>query len=638
MKKQLIVVLLALAFCTKAMAAGGGDKYQYVVDLTEVVDDKLMVQLITPKISSAEITFYLPKIIPGTYSIADYGRFVSEFKAYDKKGRELEVERLDDNSWKISKANKLNRISYWIEDSFDTILDGPSIFQPAGTNFEEGENFVINTSGFFGYFEGMKQKQFDFSIIRSENFYGGTGLIPTNDANNLNTVLKLEGVKQAPAGKKIDTYSVENYDRLVDSPLMYAEADTAVINVANTEVLVSSYSPNDMITAKEIAANIEEILNAQSEYLGGQLPVNKYAFIFYFTDQPVTSYGALEHSYSSLYYMPEATIEQMEQQLRDFAAHEFFHIVTPLNIHSEEIHEFDFNDPQMSEHLWLYEGVTEYFAGNVQVKYDIITPEEYLQIIRQKMVTATAVFNDTLPFTELSKYTLDKYPDQYGNVYEKGALIGMCIDIKLRSLSDRKYGLQNLMADLSTKYGKDQAFKDDELFGEIINLTYPEIGEFLNTYVAGSSQLPFQEIFKLVGVDYVERETYQDYSLGIEQYNVGFDEEKGQLFIRNAERLNKFGQALGFQNGDILAGINDEDFPPVGPQLGQFIGQKQQAMKEGDEFVFNVLRDNENGELEKVRLVTTIFRIDRYVLHQLGFSDDASEEQLALRKSWLQAN
>jgi hypothetical protein len=167
---------------------------------------------------------------------------------------------------------------------------------------------------------------------------------------------------------------------------------------------------------------------AQKEYLGGQLPVNKYAFIFYFTDQPVMSYGALEHSYSSFYYMPEATIEDMNQQLRDFAAHEFFHIVTPLTVHSKEIDDFDFNSPKMSQHLWMYEGVTEYFAGNVQVKYGLITPEEYLMVIREKMITADQFKND-VPFTDISKFTLDQYHDQYYNVYQKGALIGLCLDI-----------------------------------------------------------------------------------------------------------------------------------------------------------------------------------------------------------------
>jgi predicted metalloprotease with PDZ domain len=48
--------------------------------------------------------------------------------------------------------------------------------------------------------------------------------------------------------------------------------------------------------------------------------------------------------------------------MKDVVSHEFFHIVTPLTIHSKEIHYFDYNSPKMSEHLWMYEGVTEYFA------------------------------------------------------------------------------------------------------------------------------------------------------------------------------------------------------------------------------------------------------------------------------------
>jgi predicted metalloprotease with PDZ domain len=47
--------------------------------------------------------------------------------------------------------------------------------------------------------------------------------------------------------------------------------------------------------------------------------------------------------------------------MKDVVSHEFFHIVTPLTIHSKEIHYFDYNSPKMSN-LWMYEGVTEYFA------------------------------------------------------------------------------------------------------------------------------------------------------------------------------------------------------------------------------------------------------------------------------------
>ena len=71
---------------------------------------------------------------------------------------------------------------------------------------------------------------------------------------------------------------------------------------------------------------------------------------------------------SSMYYTPEMDTASLKTTMDNFTTHEFFHVITPLSIHSEEIGNFDFNNPKMSEHLWLYEGVTEYSAGIMQVK------------------------------------------------------------------------------------------------------------------------------------------------------------------------------------------------------------------------------------------------------------------------------
>ena len=480
----------------------------------------------------------------------------------------------------------------------------------------------------------MKEVPFDLRIVRSVDFYGSTGLIPI-PPGTLKADLHLEGIKQ-DRGQWVDYFSVEDYDRLIDSPFMYSRADTAMLKVANTEVLIASYSPNDKVSASEIANTIREILAAQSKYLGGKLPVDKYAFVFYFTDEPVTSYGALEHSYSSFYYMPEMGIGEMEQQLRDFAAHEFFHIITPLTVHSEEIENFDFNDPKMSRHLWMYEGVTEYFAGNVQVKYDLISPEAYLQLIRQKMMTA-ANFNDTLPFTQLSQQTLSKYHDQYFNVYMKGALIGLCLDLKLLSLSGGEYGLQHLMMDLSEEFGKNEAFRDEELFDIISARTYPEIGEFFARYVAGSDTLPFDEIFALAGVTYKDRQKVMDLSIGLENYNLGLDQERGKLYIANDYHFNDFGKMLGFRRGDVLLKINGEEIPDVGPALPAFFDRQQAAMREGVPFTYTVLRMDKEGEMQELELSAEAVRIERSVRYLLEFIENPSSEQKKVRDAWLTA-
>jgi predicted metalloprotease with PDZ domain len=317
------------------------------------------------------------------------------------------------------------------------------------------------------------------------------------------------------------------------------------------------------------------------------------------------------------------------------AAHEFFHIITPLTIHSEEIHNFDFNDPKMSQHLWLYEGVTEYFASNMQVKYGLITPDDYLDVLREKILTA-GNFKDTVPFIEISKLALTEHKDQYYNVYQKGALIGMCLDIKLRQLSKGEYGMQDLVKDLSKKYGKTKPFKDEKLFEEITAMTYPEIGEFLKTYVAGSESLPLNEIFQLVGVNYIERFVSPELSLGLESEAVTITQIDGapKLAIADTTALNNQGKALGFKKDDAIVKINGEVIP-YNNEFRDFFGRQQQSLEEGKKLTYTVLRKNETGDLKEVELAADVIIVDRVVRHLLGMNDQATPEQLALRNAWI---
>jgi predicted metalloprotease with PDZ domain len=633
---RILSLVLLFLVSTPLFSQKKNNSYKYTVDLTNVVNDRVYVELTPPAISEKDLTFYFPKVVPGTYAIADYGRYVTELTALDKKGKKLNVEKVDENTWRIKNAKNVAKITYWIDDTFDTTVTGPEIFWPAGTNIEESKNVIINTSGFFGYIDGHKEMPFEFNVVRAKEFYGSTGLIPSQTGASLSS-LKLENISK-DQNKVVDVYKTTDYDQLIDSPLMYSKPDTAVIKVGNTEVLIGSYSPNKKITANEIAESIREVLMAQKEFLGGTLPVDKYAFIFYFTDQPIMSYGALEHSYSSLYYMPEMGIDEMRQQLRDFAAHEFFHIVTPLTVHSEEIANFDFNEPKMSQHLWLYEGVTEYFAGNVQVKYGLIDIDQYIQMIQEKMFQADQ-FNGNLSFTDLSKYTLDKYHDQYQNVYLKGALIGLCLDIKLRKLSGGEKGLQDLVIDLSKKYGKEKAFKDDELFAEITKMTYPEIGEFLNKHVKGSEPLPLQEVFNDVGILYTPEEKFEDYSLGIgnEDLTVYQMNDKPKLQIATTENLNALGQDLGFKEGDVLLEMNGEAMPDLGPGFPPFLEQQMMSLPTRDSISYTVLRKDESGQEKEVELKAAVKKIELLRKHFMQPNQEATEAQIKLRDSWLQA-
>ena len=64
-------------------------------------------------------------------------------------------------------------------------------------------------------------------------------------------------------------------------------------------------------------------------------------------------------------------------------------------------------------------------------------------------IQAAAGLNDSMSFTKMSENVLDApYAAQYYNVNQKGALIGMCIDILLREESKGKRGVLSLMKEL----------------------------------------------------------------------------------------------------------------------------------------------------------------------------------------------
>ena len=377
--------------------------------------------------------------------------------------------------------------------------------------------------------------------------------------------------------------------------------------------------------------NIDELMEAQSEYLGGKLPVDRYAYLIYLFDGPTISnaWGALEHSYSSLYTLPEMDPQRISQTVKDVAAHEFFHIVTPLNIHSEEIHDFNYIEPKMSQHLWLYEGVTEYSSHHVQIKYGLYGLEDFLTEMRGKM-NAQDQYNVDIPYTEFSAKILEPANEaRYGDVYSGGALIAMCLDLIIIKSTNGEKDLQAVLREMSKKYGPFKAFKDDELFGEIEKITNVQVGDFLRKHVAGTEPLPYQEVLSWAGIDYSPESSKMVATTGRFSFGVNDDEE---IFIQDASNLNDFGKAMGYQQGDIFIKWNGEDvtLQSINGILDEHYSNTKKNAK-----VKVVVKREVDGEMKEIKLKAKAVLVKSSQKHLLEPSEALSEEQTKVREAWL---
>jgi predicted metalloprotease with PDZ domain len=582
------------------------------IDLNNVKEDKLMVTIKAPTITTDEIVYHIPKIIPGTYSEDDYGKFIDDLKAYDSKGNMLETTKLDTNSWNIKNATTLSKITYWVNDTYDMEAGGGfgnGIFSPAGTNILEGKNFMLNNHGFVGYFDNKKDITYNVTILHPDTLFGATSLVDSDSSNSS------------------DNFIVSRYNDLVDNPIMYSKPDYTTFNVDGMEILFSVYSPNDKHTAKALSSDLEKCMRAQKKFLGSINNNKRYTVLLYLSEMKKTDakgFGALEHNSSTSVVFPEMmSSSALGKQIIDVVSHEFFHIVTPLGVHSNEIHYFDFNAPKMSKHLWMYEGVTEYFANLFQVNQGLIDEDAFYKRMLEKIRNAKGM-NDTMPFTTMSeKVLVEPYKSQYLNVYEKGALIGMCIDIIIREKSNGERGIKDLMQQLTNEFGSKKPFNDNELFGRITALTYPEVGDFLNTYVAGTTPIPYDVYFSKMGVAKTKIKKSVNPFIHNKSAGVTGNSTTKEILVRKNTDLSPLLASLGLKGDDVITSINGKEYNL--DTISEMMTAAQN-WKEGETITMKIKRDGKEQTLSG----TVILSYEESEGYHL-----VDTEKTALKEAWL---
>ncbi len=594
---------------------------EVLLDLTQVTDDKVPVNVNPGRFSQDTVIYRLPKVIQGTYTVSNFGTYVEDLKALDYDGNELEISKIDDNSWSIGNASNLDKLTYWVNDTFDQEVIGgigqKVPFSPAGTNIDP-ENYVLNLHGFIGYFDSLKNNQYNLEVTAPATFIRTSALPET-------------GLKSGPMGRKITTsYNATRYFEITDNPMMLGKLDVEEFQVGDIKVVLSVYSPNKVHTASNIKNAMLKMMEAQKEYLGDLNTTTRYDIFLYLSSQgegAPKGFGALEHHRSTVVVFPEnSPAEELVKSMTDVVSHEFFHIVSPLTLHSEDIQYFDYNQPTFSKHLWMYEGVTEYFANHFQINKDLITEDEFYTRLMNKIKMASNM-DDTMSFTVMSENVLDQpYSRNYYNVYQKGALIGMCIDILMREGSNGNRGILSLMKELSLKYGINKPFDDDKLFDEITAMTYPSIGEFFNNHVIGTTPIDYNKFFNKVGLKTEESKVETNYIMNGGAIILQPDMATGTIAFSKMVKDNSFWNDQGVMEGDVIKEINGE---AVSLQNAQQIFTKVYMWQPGTNI--EVILDR-NGEEIVIKAETT----QSYTTgRKLVVNSNGTQKQQDLRGAWL---
>lgn len=601
MKKPTIVVLfigILVAGCSRSVvkpdASAELRPLLYEVNLLDRSDDTFKVRLLVDGLTAENAVYQFAATAPGTYITMDMGRYVREFEALDANGYPMAVERVSTNQWQIKNPEIAREIVYTIAETWDTPVDSNKIYRMCGSSIED-DHALINGQTVFGYPTGLQSRPLRIDIKYPSDWILGTALDQDSEG----------------------FYLARNYEHVVDSPILVGELSRSELKIDSTSVEVYTYSKTGKVKSSQIMDGLEKILYAAAEFTDG-LPVNRYSFLFHFEDQTV---GAWEHSYSSTYtYSEDLFGILMQATLPDNAAHEFYHIVTPLNIHSEIIEEFNFVTPEPSQHLWLYEGVTEWAAHIMQLRAGLKDLNTYLNTIGQKL-NITEHYPKNLSLTQLAGQAFSPgYINLHGDIYMKGALVAGLLDIRLLELSDGKMGLREVLNQLADRYGSDKAFPEEGFFSEFTAMTYPEIMDFFERYIIGNEEMPVADYYAKLGITYFPevQDTVKTPTLG---YSVGVT-GSDLTVVAVIDAMEKF----GLKKGDIITGLNGET---VNLSNAQQAYGKIMALEVGEPYELSIRRGEESMTISCAKV--TEYKTQKHVLK---LNPIATEEQLALRKAW----
>lgn len=441
-------------------------------------------QLITKPMKKGQV-LSLPAWIPGSYMIRDFAKNVVSLQAFDQQNSPLQSTKLDKQTWKVSPCDGTLKIEYSVY-AFDLSVRSAYI---------NDEYAFFNGTSVFLLAEQYENQAHSLEIH-----------IPKNTHSNWQIATSMH---------KSDFYHANNYDELIDHPVIMGELDSKQFTVAGVEfnfvVVGGHHSDLDRITK-----DLKPICRHHLDLFGAPYPVEKYVFMTLLCHQ---GFGGLEHRSSTVLQYSRSELptkhesETMTEGYRSFLAlcsHEFFHTWNIKQIKPTEFVQLDLCEEVYTEQLWIYEGFTSYFDDITLVRTQLIEPESYLELIA---ITLTRLArnpgNTKQSVTESSFDAWTRFYKQDASAannivsyYAKGGIIALCLDLKIRLLSDHKITLFNVMQELWNQYGRLGKGTEIDVIQQILSSTFKlDLSAFIEQCIYSTQPLPVKELFGEFGID-----------------------------------------------------------------------------------------------------------------------------------------
>ena len=437
----------------------------------------------------------MPVWTPGSYLIREFERQVQDFSAKDASGQQLKWEKTNKNTWKVMT----NGVAEW-HASYRVYANELTV----RTSELNSEHAFWNNSNLLMYIEGALKNPSTVQVLAPDAWKVATGL------------------PLSPGPK--NTFRAENFDVLYDSPFEASNFKTIVFNVKGVphRIVIDGEGNYD---AEKMRRDVQKIVETEIEIMGGEVPYKDYTFILHLRSR---GGGGLEHLNSSALIYPRFgfRIERGEratsagpnsstQSVRDYrsflslVAHEFFHLWNVKRIRPDALGPFDYTTENYTKVLWVAEGITDYYGDLALRRANLISESDFLSAAARSFQSLQNTPGRLVQTVEEASYDAwIKYYRQDENsdnsqvsYYDKGAILGLLLDLEIRRRSNGTKSLDDVMRYLLAEFFKKERNYGPEDFQKACELMAGgSLDEFFSKYVRGRDELDYNSSLSAAGL------------------------------------------------------------------------------------------------------------------------------------------
>ncbi len=478
----------------------------YTVEVASLHAHLFRVSLTIPTPAAQQIVS-LPVWIPGSYLVREFAKNLQQLQAR-QHGKACALLQQDKCTWTIhSDADAPLSLSYEVYALDNSVR----------TAWLDASRGFFNGTSLFLRVHGQEQQTHRLQLV------------PVASQPQWQVATGLHPIKVNKQG--FGTYSAAHYDELVDCPVemgAFWRGEFTACGVPHQFVVAGALPSFDK---ERLIADARKICETEIQFWHGakgslqNTPHKRYVFMLNAVDD---GYGGLEHRNSTalicgrrdLPRVGEPKTSEGYTTLLGLISHEYFHTWNVKQLRPFELAQYDFTQENYTQLLWFFEGFTSYYDDLLLRRAGVIDDATYFKLLnttinqvmqtpgRQVQTVAQSSFDAWVKYYRQDENT----PNATVSYYTKGALVALCLDLKLRASSAAT--LDDVMRGLWQRC-KAGPMQETDLLAVLQELTGRSWKKEIKAWVHSTAELPVRALLTTQGLLVHDDEAQMAQRLGL---------------------------------------------------------------------------------------------------------------------------